>query len=131
MTQTHSITEWGLSFAMTHNLEVRPGNEGEVGPPRGFSLHVRDMEHGQVFRYDPEGKPQALLTWLPQFDAALVPVMSLLDDPERGFLPTTQSFPPYSARRWKGTDRAPLMTVMEHLVAISQAAAIPDLIPPE
>ncbi|MEO7994001.1 MAG: hypothetical protein ABI743_06340, partial [bacterium] len=60
-----SLTEWALSFAMKHDLEVRAGNEGEVGPTRGFSLYVRGLKYGRVFRYDVEAKPQKLITWLP------------------------------------------------------------------
>ncbi|MCG3151841.1 MAG: hypothetical protein GEEBNDBF_01126 [bacterium] len=121
---TLTLTEWGLAFAVAHDLEVRPGNEGEVGPSRGFSLHVRGLEQGMVFRYDPEGRPPALLTWMKSLDSAMEPVMLLVDDAERGFLPGPE-IAGYCTRQWKGQDRSPLIAVLEHVVALTQAAAIP------
>ena len=126
MTTAPSITEWALGLASQYNLELRPGNEGEVGPTRGFSLHVRGLTHGQVFRFDPEGKPQRLLTWLPEITPELADVAGLLVDREKGFLPT-QPVPPYSTLRWNGTDRKVLTQVLRVIITKTQQLAIPGM----
>jgi len=121
-----SITEWGLGLASQYDLELRPGNEGEVGPTRGFSLHVRGLEHGRIFQYDPEGKPQRLITWLPDIAPALEEVAALMADREKGFLPAPADTP-YLTLRWNGTERRYLNQVMQIIIVKTKQLAVPEM----
>lgn len=126
MTPPKSLTDWGLAFAMRHDLELRPGNADELGPPRGFSLHVRGVPLGRVFQYDPESRPRKLVSWPPELDAALEPLQGLLHDREHGFLETSKEDAAYRLVRWSGTDRAVLERVLEEIIRGLRASQVPE-----
>lgn len=121
-----SLTEWGLNLAVAHDLELRPGNEGEVGPTRGFALHVRGLEQSLIFRYDPEGKPRQLIAYLPDVAPALEPLEALIADPENGFLPGPY-LPGYMTLRWKPGEREALKQVLVAIIRKTKQIAMPDL----
>ncbi|HYE77792.1 MAG TPA: hypothetical protein VEI97_07390 [bacterium] len=79
-----------------------------------------------VFRYDPEGKPRQLVTYLPDVAPALESLDALIHDPSSGFSPWPVQGE-YLALRWKPGDQEALARVVLTIIRKTKDLATPDL----